>query len=924
MKKLNIMLGMGVLCAMPAMALTSPYTGSKPPAEGEAVFYLYQVDTQRWVQENKIKGSTWTTRAELGNIGLDIIVRKVEGGWQLDPRLNGNHSINGNNLWMDTPINANPVSVWNFEPVDDEGVSNGYKIKAISGPGDGYPHYLGVGSDNLLSTNDDTKVWQLVSAEDRAAYMIANAGTDKADATWMIPWQDFGRNNQRSSKWTLKHPTLGDGQEVNMDGIQRNCVRHVKHNISGYVHYTTLTGIPNGTYKVRVQGCFREEWNGDLYWYRYQAGISPKNAIYFAGASEHPIMHMGDANFTTQPCTDKDHEWRKNGLTGLWFPDNYNSASHGFCKGFYYNEWITAIVTDGTLTLGVKKPHGSIWDRLFYDNFEMQYVSTSTDGAEQQLNDFMASEQALLESDMATYPYNAVAAAMEKFGEATDINSLRLADLDYVNTIYGSFKQENVNNFQNTYALAQQEGVEDTETILNAFNNATDNAGVTNALKQLRYARRRHAAERHEDLFAGQTPKAGDFYLYNVGQKQFLCGGSDWGAHAALGVPGVLVTLEAREAGDEANLVFDINTHLQNGNGQYYLNYRGYMDCSRPQGKWKFAPVEGKEGVYNILQNDYPDVHVAYNPNASVDTQGHSDETTVGTECRNLTADDLDAQWKLVTKAERIALMEGANSHNPVDVSFLIHSPNFSKREKPAEKWTLTNANVWDANGNHFDFAIESWDTENFDMYQLIEGLPEGVYSISAQGYYRNGNHLLQPARPRTQYAILYAGEETSTQASAANDVLRVQGDPSYAENPFVNILEYANMAPGEGRDAVAEDGTVYHAPDNVEPNATSHFKLGLYKNQVAIHKYSSDTPLKIGAKKTKRDNTQDWAVLDNFRLKYYGKETSTGIEEVEAEAAAEAEAEANAPVYNLQGIRVSDTTVPGIYIRNGRKFVVK
>ena len=63
MKKLNIMLGMGMLCAMPAMALTSPYTGSKPPAEGEAVFYLYQVDTQRWVQENKIKDGTWTTRA---------------------------------------------------------------------------------------------------------------------------------------------------------------------------------------------------------------------------------------------------------------------------------------------------------------------------------------------------------------------------------------------------------------------------------------------------------------------------------------------------------------------------------------------------------------------------------------------------------------------------------------------------------------------------------------------------------------------------------------------------------------------------------------------------------------------------------------------------------------------------------------------
>lgn len=31
-----------------------------------------------------------------------------------------------------------------------------------------------------------------------------------------------------------------------------------------------------------------------------------------------------------------------------------------------------------------------------------------------------------------------------------------------------------------------------------------------------------------------------------------------------------------------------------------------------------------------------------------------------------------------------------------------------------------------------------------------------------------------------------------------------------------------------------------------------------------------------------------------------------------------------NAPVYNLQGMKVADTSVPGIYIRNGKKFIVK
>ena len=907
MKKLNFMLGMGVLCAMPMFALTSPYTGTTPNTEGAAKFYLYQVDTGRWLQFNKVKDA-WTTRAELGNVGIDISVEKIDGGWQLNPRYNGNHSINGNGLYMDT---GKKVTVWNFQPVTVDGVSNTYKIVATSGEGVGDPRYLGVGSDNLLASEstDGNHVWQLVTAEERTQYMVQHAGEENADnATWMIPWQDFDRNNQRGGEnWILK----SNGGINETDGSKNNSFRHARNNASGYVHYTTLTGIPNGTYKVRVQGFFREEWNGDIYWYRYKAGITPRQCYYFAGASENLFMHAADPGFTEKPCSD--HNWNQSAIA-----DNFNTVGHAFNMGLYTNDWITAIVTDGTLTLGVKKLHGSKWDDIYYDNFEMVYESASTEGADQQYTDFKARVSATLEKDMVEYPYNAVRTAKEKFGEATDINSLRLAELDYVNTIYGTFKQQNVKNFHDTYALAQEEGVEDLEPIMNSFYNAADNAAVTNALRDLRYARRRNAADRHEDVFPGQTPVAGEFYLYNVGQKQFLCGGSDWGAHAALGMPGVPITLVE---GDAANLCFFFDTNLYNGDNNHFLNYRGYMDAVKPEGMWKFVPVEGKEGVYNIVQNDYPDVHIAYNPFASVN-DGQSDETTVGTECRDLQPDDLDAQWKLVTKADRLALMEEASAKNPVDVSFLIQSPNFNNRESK-DAWTMTDCGVWDGGGNHYDYLIDSWDKGSSELSQTIEAenLPEGVYSIHVQGYYRNGAHLRQPFNEPKRFAVLYAGEQTTDAVNGAPD-FRAPGDPSYAETPLVNILEGANKLPGEGTDAYNESEE-FHSPDACM-QAVSAFKLGLYNNMVAIHKYSADTPLKIGVKKTERAETPDWTVVDNFRLKYYGKGTSTGIEEVEAEAAAEAEAEANAPVYNLQGIRVSDTTVPGIYIRNGRKFVVK
>lgn len=87
MKKLNFMLGMGILCTIPTSALESPFTGSVPPKEGSAVFYLYQVDTQQWVRDNCTKGGAEDqvrNIANVGKIGLDIEVTKIDGGYQLN------------------------------------------------------------------------------------------------------------------------------------------------------------------------------------------------------------------------------------------------------------------------------------------------------------------------------------------------------------------------------------------------------------------------------------------------------------------------------------------------------------------------------------------------------------------------------------------------------------------------------------------------------------------------------------------------------------------------------------------------------------------------------------------------------------------------------------------------------------------------
>ena len=99
---------------------------------------------------------------------------------------------------------------------------------------------------------------------------------------------------------------------------------------------------------------------------------------------------------------------------------------------------------------------------------------------------------------------------------------------------------------------------------------------INDALNELRVARKIQMADKAEDVFKGESPADGDFFIYNVGLKRFLCGGGSWGAHAYVGFPGVEVTLmsgtEYPEEGDSYS-GFMIDTHLNNGGEKEYLNY---------------------------------------------------------------------------------------------------------------------------------------------------------------------------------------------------------------------------------------------------------------------------------------------------------------------------------------------------------------
>ncbi len=924
MKQRDLILGLGFLGAF-TMAAQSPYTGSVAPTEGSADFYLYQVESGMWL-ENNSQPNFWTTRAGLGKTGFDVAVKAIEGGYQLDPKLNGNRSINGEGLYMDT---GRAVTTWGLVPVTVDGVSNAYNIQMLVCDQEGYDNYL-LGENNgvIADVNPEATntTWQLVSRADRISHMKAEAANGPVDATWLIPGGDFSRNQNpryEEAKWVHKF-TNQYGGGVACDGSMHNSVREAWHHVTGYSHYVVLTDLPNGTYRFRVQGYYRQNWEDADAVSNYVDDTWPRNPKYFAGAYEKPFRHILSEVFEA-PGEGPSNEWKEIAELNQWVPDKMNTASLEFLNDRYQNEWIETVVTDGNLIVGVTKLDGLDRDWFVYDNFQLQYVSDETPAVDlteviESLNNAIKQVEALQQTPGSQKALEVARQALT----STSGTEIRLATIDLLNLIDGLTAGANsIKYFNETLAIEPKLNTYATRA-MEMFNTATSKSEFDAALKQLRFARRRLAADRQEDIFKGSAPEPnGQYYLYNIGQRQFLCGGSDWGAHAALGMPGILITLEEENAED---MTYHIDTQLYNGDTKHYMNYPGYLDCDKA-GAWKFVPVEGKENVYRILQNDYQDACIAYDPDAKVDNEDGDggrtkDETTVSGQFRGVCPAG-DDEWKLVSREEREALMETATLENPIDATFYLISPGFNQRENVETGWSFTNTKVCDRGSRRSNFVVESWDSEDFDVSQTVV-LPEGVYAFTVNAFYRNGHHVTeldsetgevtvagQPDQEMVSNAIMYATMGTE------------------ADHHIKNILEESGKAPGQGADVKSLEGVTYHYPQYTD-QASDFFRNGLYKNQTFFHTDGSDCPIGIMQDPDMIEwLPRHWMVCDNFRLKYFGNNTTVeeakaGIEEVVVDDVNAAEFKGDNRIFNLQGIQVKNTDAPGIYIQNGKKFVVR
>ena len=919
MKKQVLTLGIGLLSATLLNAQTSPWPGHAVGNGGE--FYLYNVATGLWLQNNNTVKDGWATAVNVGTRGLPITLEKTgPKTFKLRSTFRGGNGVSNKIgdaglLYWDMP--AENVGAWDISPADNFQSIHGYWLECDA---------MVLGADNNLLTTDKDKnsVWQLVTREERIADAKAKASVEHpVDVTWLIDAPDLATKNTTykldfTAAPNTEHSTYQGGWNI----VKANTIQEF-WNTQTFDYHQTINGLPNGTYKFSVRGYYRdgssETRDYTMYGYgadKFANGTQQLRATYYANGTSAPIMSLyAGAKTAPEEGFSFQAEREKDQGSGLYVPNTPHEANYALWKGNYQNAEITVTVTDGTLKFGVRKEAGVVDDWCVISDFSLKYLGSKVlqtaeealkglkaiiattkafKGAvapalnKQYTDAIQAADKALTSTDPVAI--NTATSALQKAYDAVAACAENYEALAKTVEICKTANKNNDTQFST--AIAEAENVAKT---------ATADTDMKLALVNLRVARKIAAADKLPDIYNGAAAGAGEFYFYNIASQKFLMGGSDWNTHAAVDVPGVLFTVTAEGDG------FTINRF--GGKDGNYLGYNGYTDIP---GKdvWAFITVAGKKNVYKIVKGDNHAQGLAFAPQSNTDADEMMDKefwNTVSVEAA--VAKNANTEWKLVTKAERDALLATATETRPVDATHLLANPGFN-RPAMLEGWITDNRSDFkDANlgvidrGRRTNPVCEAYYQQMFEVNQVVSNLPEGYYQVNMTGYYRDGS------REDLQQKVANG----TTPARHAMLYIEYKGKGNEVALP--SIAAGINQCPGIGWKGAAGE-----QPDNVM-DAAEYFESGLYKVYTRIIKVGPEGELTIGVTKDKQVDS-DWAVFDNFRLTYFGKHVSQEI--IDGINTVKNNSIENGKIYNLQGMEVKRPLKRGIYICNGKKFIVK
>lgn len=379
-------------------------------------------------------------------------------------------------------------------------------------------------------------------------------------------------------------------------------------------------------------------------------------------------------------------------------------------------------------------------------------------------------------------------------------------------------------------------------------------------------------------------------YMYNVEAQKFFLGANDWSTRASVGDKGYKVFFDQEiaegEAWNGATIQWRDSVENQSAIKHVFMAADGAMwvDNSGENNRlYDIEPVAGKEKTYRIkvgtalngLNGTY---NAEVNPNSYIGVANLETDTrlywnlSVGQEgamldwqfvtpegyavymdavgvynvAQNLkaqieaaVAEGLDvAAWEAVynntaaTTEELEAAIAAAKEAlakveelkvdplNPVSKTSMITNPSYDANDNTGWSGTKPGFQSYD-NAEHYNKTFDSW--------QLVTGLPNGLYKMTVQGFYR-------PSTADAKGAVFYAANGT---------------DSLTVDVPNINSATALDSKPNN----MQSSGNAFHE---------GHYTTELYFNVV-------NNQARIGIALPKTTGSTDWVIWDNWQLTYYG-----------------------------------------------------
>lgn len=260
-----------------------------------------------------------------------------------------------------------------------------------------------------------------------------------------------------------------------------------------------------------------------------------------------------------------------------------------------------------------------------------------------------------------------------------------------------------------------------------------------------------------------------------------------------------------------------------------------------------------------------------------------------------------------VTKYVINDIIKDASTQNPADITKVIANSDFATMSSTG--WDVKDGTMAFQSNN----SVEAGEFYNctFNLQQSLVGLPAGMYRLTTQAFYRNGNDASAKVDGSDQLkydvnenAYLYFsdkaistedGKTVATELPESKQAIKTITSYKVAED---NLNDGAGLSSTSGLKEI-ETGTGIYIPDNmITAQAFCNHSGDAYVSEPLNFNYDGNSDFRIGLIKNVTV-TNDWTIVKNFKLYYLGVDP-TGISEIVTDANAVA-----TKIYNASGMQI-------------------